>query len=59
MVPRRVRAVEEARAVADAVPEATVELGKAADANIVKAGPCLVKRQISGPCFVKRQISVG
>ena len=32
---------------------------KAADANIVKAGPCLVKRQISGPCFVKRQISVG
>ena len=36
MVPRRVRAVEEARAVADAVPEATVELGKAAHVRLVE-----------------------
>ena len=36
LVPRRVRAVVEARAVADAVPEATVELGKAEHVRLVE-----------------------
>merc|ERR1740117_1149687 len=36
LVPRRVRAVEEARAVADAVPEATVELCKAVHVRLVE-----------------------